>query len=76
MRVDKKARLEFFERGFAQQGLEVGAISTSVFIKYIRFKDYQLLISSGYSDREAMKLTAQRTKSSFSSVWRAVQYFR
>lgn len=73
--MQKKDRIEFFEKGFAQWGLEVGVISTSMFAKFIHWKVYRDFISDGHDKSTAIQLTADRTKASFSTVWRSVQYF-
>lgn len=70
-----KSRLEFFEKGYAQWGLEVGVISTSTFAKFIHWKVFQDFISHGHDKSTAIQMTADRTRASFSTVWRSVQYF-
>lgn len=75
MKSDKITRLEFFEQGFARLGLEVGVVSTSAFARFIHYTVYRDFIAEGHDKSTAIQLTADRTRASFSTVYRSVQYF-
>lgn len=68
-------RLKFFESGQALDAVNLGIISTSVFMKYIHYQEYLAFRSEGYDTCTAMQLTADKMKCHFTTIWRSVKYF-
>lgn len=69
-------KLQFFEDGYGQLAVELGLISPSSFMRFIHYKVFKDFMEDGYPKSTAIQLTADRTKASFSTVWRSVQYFQ
>lgn len=68
-------RVEWFEKGFAHDALQLGIISTSVFQKFIKYKIYVELRSYGFGKMEAIREVSVRTKSSESACYKAISFF-
>ena len=68
-------KYELFEQGYAQLGVHLGLIDAAAFMKFIRYKVYLDQISQGHNHCTALEITAEITKCSFSTAWRAIQYF-
>lgn len=71
----KLTKFEFFDKGYAQMAVELGLISPSAFMKFIHYKVYQETLLEGHNKSTAIQITAERNNSSFSTVWRSVEYF-
>lgn len=56
-------------------GVEVGSVSISEYMKFIRYKIYLDYAAQGHDKCTAIQLTADQTNASFSTVWRSVEYF-
>jgi len=68
-------KFQFFEDGYAQLAVELGLMSPSNFQKYIHFKVYIDLRKEGFKKRDAIEITADKTHSSYSTVWRSIAFF-
>lgn len=74
--MPRLTKFQFFEEGYAQLGVELGIISEAKFQKFIHYKVYLALIDEGFNHSTAIQITADKTYSNFSSVWRSVAYFQ
>jgi len=68
-------KYEFFEQGYAQLAMHLGLMSPSVFMKFVYYKEFQQQVKNGFNRTTAVQATAEETKSSVATVWRAVYYF-
>lgn len=71
----KEKRRQFYESGQAWAGVEIGAIPITEYLKWLRFQVYLDFRTQGHDGPTAMQLTADHTKTSYVTVWRAVKYF-
>jgi hypothetical protein len=68
-------RLEWFEKGFAQEALQLGILSSAVFAQFVYYKAFQLHKDNFDSKRQAIFYISETTKASYSTVYRAIQFF-
>lgn len=68
-------RLEYFEKGHAKTGLDLGLITPTVYEYYSRYQIYLLAKEQGNGHIESIDITAKLTKASRSTVRRAVEFF-
>jgi hypothetical protein len=70
------SKYEFFELGFAQLALNLGLLSTSVFMRFVYYKEVKFQMEkNGHNKSTAVQIAADITKASLSTVWRSVRYF-
>lgn len=69
-------RLEYFESGKAQEGLELGIVSDGVFKMFIRYKVYKNYIDAGKNNKEARICAAEELNCDPSLVFKSVRFFK
>lgn len=69
-------RLDWFKSEAAKTGLDIGAVSASLFHNYIRFEVYTNLRLSGMKKQKALLKVAKDTKCSRTTMQRVVDYFQ
>jgi len=69
-------RFEWFDKGYGQQAMELGIISPSMFMRFIQYKVFLELKDSGMKQTDAISQMADDFKTSESSIFRAVSFFR
>lgn len=69
-------RLEFFESGKAQEGLDLGIVSVGVFAMFVRYKAYMVHIDAGKSKKEARECTAEEFCCDPSLIFKSVRFFK
>lgn len=68
-------RFEWFEKGYGQQALNLGIISTAMFSKFVQYKMYIEHRTEGMGHIEAIEQTALDAKASVTTIWKAVYFF-
>lgn len=68
-------RLEYSEKGYAKIGCDLGYITPTVSQYYSRYQIYLLSKEQGNGHIESIDIAAKLTKSSRSTVRRAVDFF-
>jgi len=69
-------RFEWFEQGHAQEAMNLGIISPSVFYRFIQYKVFLELSERGYTQKEAIEEMCDKFKISYTTAWRAISFFR
>lgn len=73
--MTKTTRFEWFEKGYGTEAVQLGIIIPDMFTKYIRYKIYLEAKSKGLSHDDAVKLTMDRNRCSYTTVWRDIKFF-
>lgn len=69
-------KLEFYEKGYAKIGFDLGFITPTVHEYYSRYKLYIHAKEQGNGHIESIDITAKLTKASRSTVRRAINFFK
>ena len=68
-------RFEYFDKGFARVGMDLGVVSIDDFTKFIRYKVYLDFISEGHSKTTAVILTVDRCQCCRATVYNSIKFF-
>lgn len=68
-------RFEWFEKGYGQLALDLGIISSSMFMKFIHYKVYLDYRAENMMHISAIELVAEDFNCSVSNVWKSVSFF-
>jgi len=68
-------RLEWFDKGLANDALSLGIISTTIYAKWIQYKVYLEELPIQKSKHQAILQAAERTKCNEKTIRRAIEFF-
>jgi len=68
-------RFQFFESGYGLIGVEMGIISPSVYMKYIRYRVFLDFMHTNIDKMTAIEFTAERNKCDRSTIYRDIEFF-
>ncbi len=69
------SKFDWYDKGHAQLALEVGIISPSDFAGFIIYKRFLDIMPTSKNKTEAINNLTEEFKTSYSSVFRAIQSF-
>jgi len=69
-------RFEYFDKGFARVGMELGVVSINDFTKFVRYKVYLDFIAEGQTKTTAVILTCDRCRCSRATVYLSIGFFK